>query len=592
MAKELFTPINRHVGDLLKDVQTGRIGLPDLQRPFVWKDNKVRELLDSMLKGFPIGFVMLWESPVDFDNKSQIGIGEKAFSSPRDLVIDGQQRLTALLAAIKGIKIKDADYKERNIKISYNPLTREFQVWSQAYGRSQEWISAVSDVFTAKDNNTISKLRRAYVRGLNERRVKEERPELTEDEEILIEDNINDLLSLADYTLPTLEIKAIANEEEVADIFVRVNSGGQKLTEKNFIETLLSVYDNDLHKKINDFCRNSRIPQEGTSYNHIIESDPVHIIRATVGLAFKRARLRYAYLLLRGKDLKTGKSSSETQKENLEKFSNALSLVTNLNHWHAFMNVVAGAGYLKGSLISSENAVVFSYMLYLMGKVEYKVSPVALNRLMQRWFFMATICGYYTDSPESTVERQFAELRSASSANEFIAFLENEISNYFTDDYFNYNLINDLVTSSTTSPIWYGYIASLNVLNHPMLFSTTPTSKYFIVGTSGNKSSIDIHHIFPKHYLALQGIEDDRDRNQIANYTYLDYSTNIDISDNPPSTYVAAYRERLGEEGYKAACQQNALPDNFESLPYNEFLVERRKLMAQMIRKAYKKLSE
>lgn len=592
MAKELFTPINRHVGDLLKDVQTGRIGLPDLQRPFVWKDNKVRELLDSMLKGFPIGFVMLWESPVDFDNKSQIGIGEKAFSSPRDLVIDGQQRLTALLAAIKGIKIKDADYKERNIKISYNPLTREFQVWSQAYGRSQEWISAVSDVFLAKDNNTISKLRRAYVRGLNERRAKEERPELTEDEEILIEDNINDLLSLADYTLPTLEIKAIANEEEVADIFVRVNSGGQKLTEKNFIETLLSVYDNDLHKKINDFCRNSRIPQEGTSYNHIIESDPVHIIRATVGLAFKRARLRYAYLLLRGKDLKTGKSSGETQKENLEKFSNALSLVTNLNHWHAFMNVVAGAGYLKGSLISSENAVVFSYMLYLMGKVEYKVAPVALNRLMQRWFFMATICGYYTDSPESTVERQFAELRSASSSSEFIAFLENEISNHFTDDYFNYNLINDLVTSSTTSPIWYGYIASLNVLNHPMLFSTTPTSKYFIVGTNGNKSSIDIHHIFPKHYLALQGIEDDRDRNQIANYTYLDYSTNIDISDNPPSTYVAAYRERLGEDGYKAACQQNALPDNFESLPYNEFLVQRRKLMAQMIRKAYNKLSE
>lgn len=592
MAKELFTPINRHVGDLLKDVQTGRIGLPDLQRPFVWKDNKVRELLDSMLKGFPIGFVMLWESPVDFDNKSQIGIGEKAFSSPRDLVIDGQQRLTALLAAIKGIKIKDADYKERNIKISYNPLTREFQVWSQAYGRSQEWISAVSDVFLAKDNNTISKLRRAYVRGLNERRAKEERPELTEDEEILIEDNINDLLSLADYTLPTLEIKAIANEEEVADIFVRVNSGGQKLTEKNFIETLLSVYDNDLHKKINDFCRNSRIPQEGTSYNHIIESDPVHIIRATVGLAFKRARLRYAYLLLRGKDLKTGKSSGETQKENLEKFSNALSLVTNLNHWHAFMNVVAGAGYLKGSLISSENAVVFSYMLYLMGKVEYKVAPVALNRLMQRWFFMATICGYYTDSPESTVERQFAELRSASSSSEFIAFLENEISNHFTDDYFNYNLINDLVTSSTTSPIWYGYIASQNVLNHPMLFSTTPTSKYFIVGTNGNKSSIDIHHIFPKHYLALQGIEDDRDRNQIANYTYLDYSTNIDISDNPPSTYVAAYRERLGEDGYKAACQQNALPDNFESLPYNEFLVQRRKLMAQMIRKAYNKLSE
>lgn len=130
MAKELFNPINRRIGDLLTDIQMGRIGLPDLQRPFVWKDNKVRELLDSMLKGFPIGFIMLWESPAEFENKRQIGSNDKTFSVPKDLIIDGQQRLTALLAAIKGVKIKDVNYKERNIKISYHPLKREF-----AYGR-------------------------------------------------------------------------------------------------------------------------------------------------------------------------------------------------------------------------------------------------------------------------------------------------------------------------------------------------------------------------------------------------------------------------------------------------------------------------
>ena len=125
-----------------------------------------------------------------------------------------------------------------------------------------------------------------------------------------------------------------------------------------------------------------------------------------------------------------------------------------------------------------------------------------------------------------------------------------------------------------------------------MLFSTTPTSKYFVVGAHGTKSSIDIHHIFPKHYLTLKGYEDDRDRNQIANYTYLDYSTNIDISDNPPADYVEAYRKRLGEDGYKAACEQNALPENFEILSYPDFLIERRKLMAKLIHKAYDKLSE
>lgn len=591
MGKELFTSIPRSVGDLLTDVKTGRIGLPDLQRPFVWKDNKVRDLLDSMLKGFPIGFVMLWESPVDFDNKSQIGSNEKSFTAPRDLVIDGQQRLTALLAAIKGVKIKDVNYKERHIKISFNPLKKDFQVWSQAYERSQEWISTISDVFTAKDNNSLSRFRRDYIKQLNDRKTKEGLPELTDDEEVIIEDNINALLNLADYTLPTLEIKAIATEEEVADIFVRVNSGGQKLTEKNFIETLLAVYNNDLHKQINDFCMESRIPKSGTSYNHIIQVDPVHIIRATVGIAFKRARLRYAYMLLRGKDLRTGKSSKETQETNLNKFNEALQLVLNLNHWHAFLNTVAGAGYLKENLISSENAVIFSYMIYLLGKTEYKVSPVVLNRLMSRWFFVASITGYFTDSPESTVEGMFADLRAVDTPDGFVEYFNNLMNNSFTDDYFKYNLINDLMTSSTTSPVWRGYVASLNVLNYPMLFSTTPISKYFVVGSSGTKSSIDIHHIFPKHHLAKMGIEDDRDRNQIANYTFLDYTTNIDISDNPPSSYVGNYRTRLGEDGYRIACQQNALPENFESMEYSVFLEERRKLMASLIRKAYTKLT-
>lgn len=351
MANELYTPINRKVGDLLAEVKNGRIGLPDLQRPFVWKDKKVRELLDSMLKGFPIGFVMLWESPAEYVNKKQIGNNDKDWQTPRDLVIDGQQRLTALLAAIKGVQIKDVNYKERSIKISFNPLKREFEVWSQAYESSQEWISAISEVFTAKDNNAVSKFRRNYIKQLNDKRLKDGAQKLTDEEEIKIEDNINDLLNLSDYVLPTLEIKATANEEEVAEIFVRVNSGGQKLTEKNFIETLLAVYDNDLHMSINQFCKESRIPKDGTSYNHILEVDPVHIIRATVGLAFKRARLRYAYLLLRGKDLNTRKSSAETQQENLKKFRDALAVVMNLNHWHAFMNIEAEAGYLKKSLI-------------------------------------------------------------------------------------------------------------------------------------------------------------------------------------------------------------------------------------------------
>ena len=150
----------------------------------------------------------------------------------------------------------------------------------------------------------------------------------------------------------------------------------------------------------------------------------------------------------------------------------------------------------------------------------------------------------------------------------------------------------ELNSSSATSPAWYGYIAALNVLGTPMLFSTAPLSQYFVLGTSGDKNSVDKHHIFPKHYLEKIGYDNDRDRNQIANFTYLDYATNIDISDAAPTEYVGRYRDKLGEEGYKLACAQNALPENFEQLSYPEFLNQRRLLMAQIVKKAYKELDK
>ena len=534
MGRELFDNIPSKVSDLLNDVKNGRIGLPDLQRPFVWKDNKVRELLDSMMKGYPIGYIMLWASPDDYANTAQIGKNDKVYKQPDDLVIDGQQRLTALLAAMYGVTIRDKNYAERKIRISFNPLTREFAVWTQAFERDPEWISEISSVFSADQEHSISKFRKTYIKTANEGRIKNGQPQLTEDEEDLIEENINDLLNLGIYSLPTLKINAKADEEDVADIFVRVNSGGQNLTEKNFIETLIAVYDNEVYDKINNFCSESRKPANGTSYNQILQVDPSHLIRVAVGVGFRRARLRYAYMLLRGKNLKTGEITQNVRKENLSIFKASLDMATNLNNWHAFMNLFTSAGYLKGSLVASSNAVVFSYVLYLIGKYEYKVSSVELQKIICKWIFMSTITGFYTGSTETEVEKQFADLRSIHTANQFVTYLDNEISNRFTDDYFRYSLPAELNSSSATSPAWYGYIAAINVLGTPMLFSTAPLSKYFVLGTNGNKNSIDKHHIFPKHYLEKIGYDNDRDRNQIANFTYLDYTTNIDISDAPP----------------------------------------------------------
>lgn len=590
MSTPLYTNIPSVVDILLADVENGRIGLPDLQRPFVWKDTKVQKLLDSMYKGFPIGYIMLWDAPQDYSRTNHIGKNKKIFSSPDDLVIDGQQRLTALLAALYGVQIKDKNYKNRYIRISFNPLKEDFKVWTQAYEKDPEYISAVSDVFEADEKHKISSFRRQYIRTVNEAREKNNKLGLTDEEEDHVENSLNNLLNLKNYSLPTLKINAKADEEDVADIFVRVNSGGQTLTEKNFIETLLAVFDNNLHDQINKFCEDSRIPAEGTSFNQILKVDPSHLIRMSVGVGFHRARLRYAYMLLRGKDLKTGVVTEDTRATNLSTFKDALQTVTNLNNWHAFLNLFADAGYINGDIISSTNAIVYCYVFYLMGKYEYKVTTLELRKIIRKWIYMTTVTSFYTGSTESEVEKQMADLRDIHTPEGFVSYLDDKINSAFTDDYFNYTLPGDLNTSSAGSPSWNAYIAALNVLGTPMLFSTSPASKYLILGASGTKNSIDKHHIFPKHYLEKMGFDNDRDRNQIANFTYLDYQTNIEIGDHSPIEYVTKYRDKLGEEAYMKTCADNALPADFENMEYLEFITARRKLMAQVIRKGYLKL--
>lgn len=590
MARAIYTNVFRQLSDLLKDVRNGRIGLPDLQRPFVWKDNKVRDLYDSMLKGFPIGYIMLWESPADYeDKKSSIGIGEKAYKAPKDLVIDGQQRLTALVASMYGVTVKDCNFKNRRIRIAYKPQTKEFDVWTKAIQNDPEYISDISEAFSAKDNGTIGKFRKDFIKRLNDSRAKRNEPELS-DEKDQIEENINELLNLEAYQIPSLEITYSSSEEDVADIFVRVNSAGQKLTENDFILTLISVYEKERRDQIDKFCSDSRIPADKTSFNHILSVDPSHIVRMTVGVGFRRARLRYAYMILRGKDLQTRITSEEIRETNLKIFKEALDKVLDLNNWHGYLNIIREAGYISDKLIASSNAVVFSYVLYLIAKYDYHMDSMRLRKLISKWFFMAAITYFYTGNAESDVEKQFADMREFRTADELDTYLNRVIDARFTDDYFKITLPMELETSASISPSWYGYIASQIVLEYPMLFSTKLLSGMFTPGSSGTKNAIDKHHIFPKNYLAQIGITKDRDRNQTANFTYLDYSTNIYISDKKPQEYVSDLCKKLGDEHYKRTCAQHALPENFETMNYHEFLKQRRFFMSQTVKKAYERL--
>lgn len=586
---KLYTPVPSNLDDVLRDVDTGRVGLPDLQRPFVWKDATVRDLLDSMIKGYPVGHIMLWRYPADYKAASRIGDSQQVYPMER-LVIDGQQRLTSLLAALYGRKIVDENFKDRWIRIAFNPLTREFQVWSQAYERAAEWISEVWQIFKAANEGNIPGLRKKYIKTVNESREKAKSPLLTEEEEARVEKNIQDVVDLKGYVLPSLEISSLASEEDVADIFVRVNSGGKKLTEKNFIDTLLAVYDPETHALIEKFCEESRKPAQGTAFNYILEVDPAHLIRVAVALAFSRARLRYAYMMLRGKDLETGKFSDETREANLAAFRAEIDRAVDVNNWHAFLNLFADAGYVAKNLVASENAVVFSYALYLTGKYRYNANVVQLKKVITKWIFMATITGYYTGSTETEVEKMYADLRTVNDGTGFVSYLEAVIASRMSEDFFNIHLAKAFSNSAANAPEWFGFVASLNVLNSPMWFGNTALSKYLLPGANGTKKALDRHHIFPKEYLAKIGITDDRLRNQAANFTYIETSLNIDISDDAPNAYAPKIRAAMGDEKFRISCAANAIPENFYELNFAEFVEARKKLMVAKVREAFGRL--
>lgn len=587
MSKTLFTPVPRTVRELIMEVETGKLGLPDLQRGYVWRAAKVRDLLDSMLKGYPIGYLMIWEAADDTEKSKTIGIDSKPFGTPKSLVIDGQQRLTSLYAVMCGKKIVDEKFNEKQIIISFNPLTRTFAVGDNATKRGAEWIYDISEVFRneSKSFAYISE----KVQTISDSREKTGGT-LTDDEKQCIQQNIMDLLSLTGFSIPTLEISGNSDEESVADIFVRVNSGGEKLGEDDFILTLISVYWPEGRQKIVDFCRSAKTPKPGTAYNFLFQPSPTHIVRVAMSYGFHRARLHYAYMLLRGRDFENGVYTESLRIQNFEKLKQVLEQVLDVQIWKNFLKCVEAAGFVSKSLISSENALVYSYVMYLFGKFHYGMSESALRKLIAKWFFMTAVTGYYTGSPETDMESDLADLRNVKTEEAFVALLEKKIASVFTGDYFAITLPNSLANSAPRNPSWFGYCAALNVLDAKVLFSTLHTRELFNPTADGKKKALERHHLFPKAYLARIGIADDRDRNQMANFAFIEWSDNIEVLDTSPAEYMKDQLAKIDPTEKGSIYADHALPEDWEHMDYFDFLSKRRALMAEVVKRGYERL--
>lgn len=230
--QQIFSNTTLTIDQLVQQVDMGTLGLPELQRPFIWKDSKVRDLFDSLMRGYPIGYLMLWECPY-LDKKKTIGIDEHSFNSPKEVIIDGQQRLTSLYAVMKGKKVLNSKFDEKSIIISYNPIQNKFEVGYQATKNDPEWIYNISEIYTTLNpfnfiNSYISRLAGS----------KEIKGEILSDiDKGIIYENINAIINLKNHSLPVFSINLNAEEEDVSEIFVRVNSGGVSLKQNDFILT-------------------------------------------------------------------------------------------------------------------------------------------------------------------------------------------------------------------------------------------------------------------------------------------------------------------------------------------------------------------
>lgn len=583
------------VQELVNGVGSGTVRLPDIQRPFVWSNSKVRDLIDSMYRGYPVGELMFWANRRSEHTRS-IGDDSKTQDTTMQ-VVDGQQRLTSLYAVVKGLPVWRDDYSRELIRISFNPLTERFEVATPAFERSPEWMSDITEAFSDP-----IRARREYLARLDQAQDRN----LPADIEDQAERAINRLGQLQTYLFQVVQIKDEVNRETVADIFVRINSEGVSLSAADFILTWMSVFWEAGRSQLEDFARDSRFTPEGisqitntkitwTPHNPYIALGPGQVLRVVIALGLHRGRLQDAYNALRGRNPRTREIEPAQREKELERLKTGQVHVLRPLNWDEFLKVLERAGFRSRDMITSQNTVLYTYALWLIGRVEFNVPLDELREIMARWFFMSQITGRYTNSPETRIQEDISRIDGlATQPASFINALNTQIESAVPPDWWTATLPDNLYTSSANAPAYAAYVAALNILDADVLLSTLKVRDWLNPSRRTIKG-IEKHHLFPKDYLKTKlGVKSAKKINQVANLALVEWSDNIGISNDPPECYwpqeiadkkIDADRRRRQEEWH-------ALPDRWTEMDYEEFLLARRRLIARVTHEGFKRLTD
>ncbi len=596
--------INKHsVGTILNLVKIGSIAIPEIQRPFVWKNRQVRDLIDSLYNGFPVGYLITTQN-------AEMKLKDGTLSKGKRVLIDGQQRVTALMSAILGLVVLDEEYREKIIKIAFNPFAKDdeyaFEVQDSSHIKSKKWIEDISVIFDDQFNMF------SYITNYCDNN-----PGITNME---MSNIIQKLREIMNKDLGVIELAADLDIDVVTEIFIRINSKGTTLSQADFAMSKIAADDkyggNMLRKAIDYFCHVAKEPSffkiinekdvdfASSKYSNKVSwlhnnfddiYDPSYddMLRVSFIHMFSRGKLKDLVSLLSGRDFITKEYREEIAEESFKKLDEGICNFMSQYNFEQFVLAIKDAGFVHSSLINSQNALDFAYVVYLKLKLTGEVDKTEIKRYVSKWYIMSVLTGRYSGSPESVMDK---DIRSINEKG-VVAYLgEIELAD-LSENFWRVSLIQKLESSIVNAPALSVFRASQARSADRALFA-----KGLYVKDMIGKS--DVHHIFPKAYLRkVGGIDDKTVYNQIANYVYLDTPINIAISDSAPKDYFndiiskiknnkVVYGNTWTMDEFYKNLSENCIPNEIMDWDFadykNKFLPERRKLIAEKLAQYYK----
>ena len=585
------------VQTLLTWIESDEIAIPEIQRPFVWNAAKVRDFIDSLYFGYPVGYLIAWRNP-------SVRLKDGTESKGKRILIDGQQRVTALLAAMLGRSIVDKNYRKVHITIAFHPGEERFEVTNPAIRRDRAWLADIAALFAP--GTKLLRVVDAYCEGA---------AEANRDE---IYERIERLRGILNNSLGLIELNADLDVETVSEIFVRINSQGVPLNAADFAMSKMAANEryngHQLRKCIDYFCHLAVAPEAyadlesdsefaNTRYFQAMEwlkhekedlYDPSYtdMLRVAFTSEFGRGRLGDLVALLSGRNFETREFEEVIAEKSFRRLEAAILRFMNETDFKRFVMILRSAGFVDASMIRSQNTVNFAYILYLTLRAQY-TNPVQIETLVRRWFVMSVLTGRYTGSPETAFGVDIRNVAEQNAQDYLDAVERAELSDAFWDA----GLPQQMDTPVASSPYFNVFLASQVKANDKGFLSNGHTVQTLLEGTS------HVHHVFPRNYLKKNGLTRSR-YNQIANYVVMQGEINIAIGDDPPKAYFGALWRQCenGEARYGGITDADELRTNLlahciphgmeeaEVGDYDGFLKERRLLMAGKIRDYYRSL--